>query len=152
MVGNPFPFFTRLSQRGVGRQPQGGSYRSQLELQAINERGWLLTKAAEPATSKPKTMVNARNFIIVQIESPGYWISISRSSAAEMRTSGGTNTAFLSRHCDCRKQWADVAIQSPPEEARAAVRRRGFPRSDWPRGHSAAVQTALHRNIGSSDA
>jgi hypothetical protein len=32
----------------------------------------LLTKAAEPATSKPKTTVNARNFIIAQIESP--WI------------------------------------------------------------------------------
>jgi hypothetical protein len=29
----------------------------------------LLTKAAEPATSKPKTTVNTRNFIIVQIES-----------------------------------------------------------------------------------
>lgn len=70
MVGNPFPFFTRLSQRGVGRQPQGGSYRSQLELQAINERGWLLTKAAEAATSKPKTTANARNFIIDPIESP----------------------------------------------------------------------------------
>jgi hypothetical protein len=30
----------------------------------MNERGWLLTKAAEPATSKPKTTENARNFII----------------------------------------------------------------------------------------
>jgi hypothetical protein len=30
----------------------------------------LLTKAAEPATSKPKTTVNTRNFIIAQIESP----------------------------------------------------------------------------------
>jgi len=45
-------------------------YGSQFELQAINERGWLLTNAAEPATSKPKTVVNASNFIMVQIESP----------------------------------------------------------------------------------
>lgn len=68
----PFHSSLSLSQRGVGWQPQGPSYGSQSELQAINERGWLLTKAAEPATSKPKTMVNARNFIILQIESP--WI------------------------------------------------------------------------------
>lgn len=71
-------------------------YCSQPELQAINECGWLLTKAAEPATSKPKTTANARNFIIVQIESPWILDSISGSSAAEMRASRGTNTAFLS--------------------------------------------------------
>lgn len=53
----------------MGWQPQSGSYRSQFELHAINERGWLLTKAADAATSKPKTTVNARNFIIDQIES-----------------------------------------------------------------------------------
>jgi hypothetical protein len=37
---------------------------SQLELQAIIERGWLLTKAAEPATSTPMTTANGRNFIV----------------------------------------------------------------------------------------
>jgi hypothetical protein len=36
---------------------------SQFELQAIVERGWLLTKAAELATSKPSTTANARIFI-----------------------------------------------------------------------------------------
>jgi hypothetical protein len=56
----------------LGQSATGASYGSQLELQAINARGWLLTKAAEPATSKPTTTVNARNFIIDQIESP--WI------------------------------------------------------------------------------
>jgi len=62
----------------------GFGYCSQPELQAINERGWLLTKAAEPATSKPKTTVNARNFIIVQIESP--WIQ-----DLNLRVVGGGN-------------------------------------------------------------
>jgi len=104
-------------------------YCSQPELQAINERGWLLTKAAEPATNKPKTTANARNFIIVQIESPWILDSISGSSAAEMRASGGTNTAFLSPfigrgqegraverllqcgdHCDCRETLGQVTI------------------------------------------
>jgi hypothetical protein len=34
----------------------------QFELQAIVARGWLLTKAAEPATSKPSTTAKARIF------------------------------------------------------------------------------------------
>ena len=67
---------TRVQAKGhrgviaVGWPPQRASYRSQFELQAIKERGWLLTKAAELATSRPKTTVNASNFAIAQIESP----------------------------------------------------------------------------------
>ncbi len=64
-------------------RPSGG-YCSQPELQAITVRGWLLTKTAEPATSRPKTTVNARNFIIVQIESP--WIQ-----DLNLRGGGGGN-------------------------------------------------------------
>ena len=36
---------------------------SQLALQAISERGWLLTKAAEPVTSALMTSANVRDFI-----------------------------------------------------------------------------------------
>jgi hypothetical protein len=72
MISNYFPFFA-LSKSARNKQAAARrGYCSQLELQAINGRGWLLTKAAELATSKPKTTENARSFNIARIESP--WI------------------------------------------------------------------------------
>jgi hypothetical protein len=61
MTSNSFPFFAVL---GSASGKLARFNHSQLEVQAIIERGWLLTKAAELATSKPKTMVTAKNCII----------------------------------------------------------------------------------------
>jgi len=72
MISNYFPYFVLPDSVRGKRAAASCGYCSQLELQAINERGWVLTKAAEPATSTPKTTLNARNFIIARIESS--WI------------------------------------------------------------------------------
>src|ERR1700761_5687184 len=54
-------------------------------------------KVTEPVTSRHNTTANAKAFVIDQIESLEYCISMSRWSAAEMRTAMGSNTAFISR-------------------------------------------------------